>query len=972
MTKPAAPRWWQVPSLGIRSWLALLVLGALLPAWGLAGFAAWRFAASERAGLVRDGQDAARAIGGIVEQELAALQASLQVLGTSPTLLSDDLAAFYLQASVFHGAEGVQVLVSDARGQVLLATRLPWGAPLPVITAPLPPGQLAPDPITGRPIVALERALDVPGHAGPLTLSITADAIWIWSQALRRAGLPQDWVVGLADPAMRIMARFPQPERFVGQAVHPAAVAALREAPPLALEGWSATAARDGMPVYMAWRRLPGPGWTVLVGVPRGAVDGAVRRSLLPVVLAGAVVLLALTIGLSLWGRERLARPLRLLESAASAVGAGDVPPGIRPTGVRELDAVARALLAAAHGRLARQLESENLATRLQAVMDHVPVGVALAEAPSRRIVLTNCQLDHLVGYDMAGRLSGLPPEGVGLRDLAGRAVAPEDYPLARAIATGAPSRGEFRYLRPDGRESWLRILAAPIRGASGQVVGAVAAATDVGTERRSAAALRESEQRFRTLAEVAANLVWSCQPDGAVDYVNPYFRSFTGQPPSPTAMPEVGPIHHTDLPGVQAAWEAARRDGTPYAAEYRLRRGDGAWRWFTARALPARGPDGAIRRWIGGATDVTELMETRQALERQVAAEAAARQAAVAAAEALAISELRFRRFAEASPDALWLYDPATDRLDYVSPAFEAMWGGPADAGAGLRGLLRGVAPADQPALAAALGPLAAGEPQDLEFSIRSADGRQRWVRLASFPVRDTLGAVLRVGGFARDVSARREADERQRLLIAELNHRVKNTLATVLSLSRHTARDAGAGEAAALDRFLADFQSRLMALARGHDVLTARTWGGAPLSEVAATALMPWCQQASDAARIRLPAAGASPSVWLVPKQALAFTLALHELATNASKHGALSVPGGRVMIGWHSLPDGLVELSWTERGGPPAREPARTGFGSRLLRRGLPAELGPGADVELHYGEAGFAATITFRPSDKGDEA
>jgi two-component sensor histidine kinase len=127
--------------------------------------------------------------------------------------------------------------------------------------------------------------------------------------------------------------------------------------------------------------------------------------------------------------------------------------------------------------------------------------------------------------------------------------------------------------------------------------------------------------------------------------------------------------------------------------------------------------------------------------------------------------------------------------------------------------------------------------------------------------------------------------------------------------------------------------------------------------------------------------------PSAWLAPKQALGLALALHELATNAAKHGALSQRDGRIKVTWGSPgagsagmgspgtgspgtgspgdDDGMVELVWREAGGPPVHEPTRRGFGTRMLQRGLPAELGPGSAVLLDYAERGFAATIRFRP-------
>jgi two-component sensor histidine kinase len=245
-----------------------------------------------------------------------------------------------------------------------------------------------------------------------------------------------------------------------------------------------------------------------------------------------------------------------------------------------------------------------------------------------------------------------------------------------------------------------------------------------------------------------------------------------------------------------------------------------------------------------------------------------------------------------------------------------------------------------------------------DSEYRIRwrGRDGGVRWIREIAFPMRDAAGRVTRVGRFARDVTSRKEAEERQAMLMAELNHRVKNTLATVQSLALQTARS-GQGSSR-VEQFTSDFQARLLALARAHDLLTARTWTGATLADVAAAALAPW-RASADGGRIDV----GGPAVWLRPQQALGLSLALHELATNAAKHGSLNGEDGRITLEWRRVDRDRIMLEWVERGGPRVSPPARRGFGTRLLERGLPSELGRDARVALRYDPEGFSATISF---------
>lgn len=601
---------------------------------------------------------------------------------------------------------------------------------------------------------------------------------------------------------------------------------------------------------------------------------------------------------------------------------------------------------------------------RLKAVMDNVPVGVLLAEAPSGRILLGNRRLEDILRHPV--RLSaGIAQyrEDFEAYHADGRRAAGAELPIGRTLLTGLPASGEYHYRRGDGSMVWLRIAAAPVRDAQGTLKGAVVAITDIDAERRAGEALRESELRFRTLAEAIPQVVWSSLPDGRIDYVNPRLQDFTGMAPAVAMQALAQIIHPEDQRRAERAWQRALRKGEAFSTELRLRRMEGGWRWCMVRALPARAPDGSIRRWIGAVTDVSDLVEAREALARQVSAQAASREAAVQAAMALAASESRFRRFAEASPDVMWMVSPDWQTMEFVSPAFERIWG------IALERMFENPAagrdaihPADQERYRQAMEAAGREGGYDVEYRILRPDGGMRWIRDVSFPILDTQGIMTRRGGLARDITAAKAAEARQALLLGELNHRVKNTLATVHSLALQTARTAGTS-AEAIPRFLNDFQARLLTLSRGHDLLTARTWRGATLEDTARAALAPWQGDAEPGGEPHLLIDG--PSVWLAPRQALGLALALHELATNAIKHGALSRPEGQVEVTWRGDPDGMVRLTWQERGGPPVRPPSRRGFGSRMLERGLPAELGPGSGVEMDYAEAGFMAEIRFRP-------
>ncbi|MFC3126920.1 PAS domain S-box protein [Pseudoroseomonas globiformis] len=602
---------------------------------------------------------------------------------------------------------------------------------------------------------------------------------------------------------------------------------------------------------------------------------------------------------------------------------------------------------------------------RLKAVMDNVPVGVLLAEAPSGRILLGNRRLEEILRSPVE-LLGGIGEYRAKLEayHADGRRMDGPEFPLARALLTGLPATAEHHYRRGDGSMVWLRVAGTPIRDAQGRIVGAVAAITDIDASRRAAEALRESELRFRTLAEAIPQIVWSTLPDGRIDYVNPRLQDFTGLAPGIAVQSLDRLVHPEDQQRAERAWRRALRGGKPFSAELRLRRAEGGWRWCVARALPARAADGTIRRWIGAVTDVSELAEAREALARQVAAQTASRKAAVQAAADLAASESRFRRFAEASPDVMWMSDISGQNLEFLSPAFERIWGVSQERMEREPGLwVEMIHPADRDRVQAAATQARITGMQDIEYRITRPDGGMRWIRDVGFPILDAQGRMTRRGGLSRDVTDAKAAEARQALLLGELNHRVKNTLATVHSLALQTARNV-VGAPDAIPRFLQDFQARLLTLSRGHDLLTARTWRGATLEETARAVLAPWQGEAAgEPGEFRFRIGG--PTVWLAPKQALGLALALHELATNALKHGALTHQDGRIVVRWGGEADGMVQLMWREGNGPPVRAPSRKGFGTRMLERGLPAELGPGSSVKLNYESDGFVAAIRFRP-------
>jgi PAS domain S-box-containing protein len=370
---------------------------------------------------------------------------------------------------------------------------------------------------------------------------------------------------------------------------------------------------------------------------------------------------------------------------------------------------------------------------------------------------------------------------------------------------------------------------------------------------------------------------------------------------------------------------------GETFEFECRLVRDDGAEAWAQVRG-EARYENGTPASMVGGVSDIS----------RAKAAEARLRE-----------SEARFRAMADSAPAPVWVTSPAGP-VEFVNQAFAEFAGRD---GHELVGdyWMTFIHPEDLPGVGrkreeARRGP----DPYVFEARFLRADGEWRLMQASSKPRFDETGVFCGYTGLAVDITETREAGVRQKLLINELNHRVKNTLATVQSVVNQTLRqDIPATEAREV------LTSRLMALAAAHDVLTRENWESAGVQEIVDQAV----GHLDGAGARRFDARG--PAVRLPPKSALAMSMALHELGTNAVKYGALSNETGRVRIDWaldHAAEAPTLALTWREAGGPPVAVPAASGFGSRLLRQGLATDLG--SPAELTYAADGLSAVIRAR--------
>ncbi|HWL68729.1 MAG TPA: HWE histidine kinase domain-containing protein [Geminicoccus sp.] len=337
----------------------------------------------------------------------------------------------------------------------------------------------------------------------------------------------------------------------------------------------------------------------------------------------------------------------------------------------------------------------------------------------------------------------------------------------------------------------------------------------------------------------------------------------------------------------------------------------------------------------------------------------------------ALLVSERRFRLLADQAPVMIWRAGP-DKQCDWFNRPWLEFTGRTLEQELG-HGWAEGVHPDDHArCLEIYTTAFDARERFTMDYRLRRHDGAYRWIRDNGAPYFDDDGSFLGYFGSGIDVSdhvetelslrrslsqadqydqQQKQAQWRQEMLIHELNHRVKNTLATIQSIAMQSFRagvDVRAG--------LAKFEGRLVALSRAHDVLTQSNWLAAPLDEIVQSGIEPFRTPGDESFMIE------GPPVRLPPKMALSLAMGIHELCTNALRFGALSARDGRVLIDWR-LTGGeeadQLELTWQEAGGPPVHPPGQRGFGTRLIESGLAREFG--GKVTLDFAPGGLVCRV-----------
>lgn len=575
-----------------------------------------------------------------------------------------------------------------------------------------------------------------------------------------------------------------------------------------------------------------------------------------------------------------------------------------------------------------RLTEFEALIAAAPAVLDAIPAAVYICDAEGM-IRRYNNRAAELWGR--APRIGETDEKFCGAYRLFrpdGRPLAPAETPMAEALRSGAIAEEmEVVIGQPDGSRRVVAVNIRPLRDAYGRIEGAINCFHDITARKAMEREVEHGRQDLEDFFENSAIGLHVVSREGIILRANRAELDMLGY----TAEEYVGrhiSDFHADPPVIddilRRLSEGERLDR--HAA--RLRAKDGSIRHvlITSNGHFRDGRLLSIRCFTLDVTDWRNSEEARRESDERLAATYENAKIGIAEADEngrfVRVNDMlcaitgysREELLAKTFADLTHPEDVAADMADY-------------------RRQVRGEI-----------------DRYGIEKRYIRRDGRVLHVEVLSSSVRDCAGRFRYGVRVVQDVTELHQATERQKLLIQELNHRVKNTLATVQSLAAQTARHADS-----IGGFVKAFEARILALATAHDLLTRRHWEGADLGELIDELLAPYDQ----AAQRRIE----GPWLSITPRTALPLTMALHELATNAAKYGGLADLGGALVVRWDvdsvSGPTPILEIDWMERTEMPVMPPQRRGFGSLLLERLITRELK--GQLALHYEPEGLHCRI-----------
>lgn len=579
-----------------------------------------------------------------------------------------------------------------------------------------------------------------------------------------------------------------------------------------------------------------------------------------------------------------------------------------------------------AHKKIEEELRRKN--QDLEDFFENSAIGLHLVSAEGIILRANKAELD-LLGYSKE--------EYVGRHIADFHADAPVIGDILQRLSCGEKlERYPARLRAKDGSTKHV-LITSNCRFDHGRMVNTRCFTTDVTSLHDTQSALRESEGRLAATYEAATIGIAEADERGHLLRVNDALCKMLGRSREQLlAMSFLDYTHESARDDDAASYaRQVRGEIDNYVIRKQATRPDGSIVYLDVHSSSVRTADGRFRYGVRIIQDVTaaKLMEDR-----------------------IRESEQQMRDLLEALPAAVYTTD-AAGRITFYNKAAVEMAGRTPLAGEEWCVTWRLYTPDGTP-LPHHECPMAVALKEDrpvrgAEAVAERPDGTRVPFIPYPTPLHDANGKLIGAINMLVDITDRKQAENRQKVLIDELNHRVKNTLATVQSLSMQTLR-----HAESLADFASKFQARLLAVARAHDLLTKRHWENAPLRPLAAELLAPL----TGAAQARVTIEG--PAIDLTPRAALSLTMALSELATNAAKYGALSSENGTLAVRWNLVAepeDTKLSLEWRERGGPRVNPPTRRGFGVRLMERCVVTDLD--GTLDLAFESSGVCCRMTI---------
>jgi PAS domain S-box-containing protein len=474
-------------------------------------------------------------------------------------------------------------------------------------------------------------------------------------------------------------------------------------------------------------------------------------------------------------------------------------------------------------------------------------------------------------------------------------------------------------------------------------VLFAVTSAATIAVAERLRAAdqrLRRNEERLTSAQEVGGVGIWDWNLSSGELWWSSSFCDVTGIDPQvePSLDRLIAQIHPNDRDKVAAALASARQGCQRLDIEFRIVRPDGKTEWLVGRAELFRDGRGNPSHLLGVMIDSTRIRNAES--ERDHA-------------------HRLIETFFECVPGAAYAKD-AEGRMLLGNPGFQSALGHDAPSYIGKtdleliadQDLARAIMEHDRTIIQQ-------GRAQSFEEDLVLPDGRlTHWLSVKS-PFKGEDGKIEGIIGISLDITERRKAEKRLRYLANEVDHRARNLLGVVLSVVRLTKVDDVAA-------FRAAITGRIKALSRAHSLLAAHHWQGVDLAALVAEELAPFERAGTD----RVTMSG--PAIMLAPDASQALAMALHELASNAARYGALSAEQGRVRVSWRLSESGdqpHAEIFWNETGGPPVTAPALTGFGFTAIQGAIEHQLGGKAEIE--WAPEGMTCRISFPVDPHADQ-